>query len=382
MGAIIIGIGLVVGAIGVVIGLIGVQSLAQPSGPTLVIVGTLGFVGGLLLLALGSIHRALVDIGQKLDGVVHVEAEDYYESEGARPIAFHEEAERAVTPVEPVREPARHAESVAETALPPVAAPAPVAPLPAAPLPAGPATPVPQAAIKGLAGSLSGSLPAWFRRKRAEPADEPELEPETAFDETPALGEPAGEALELPPFELSDLLEPEPAPRHEPAPKPEAKPQPETKPQPESKAPAAPKPAPAAPKPPIASPAASPIVPPAAKPTEPKPIEAKPAEPKPAPLAPKPGAGEAARPVSPVAQEALPADADDGPGAPPAFLHVNDLVDEPAPASITVLKAGVIGGMAYKLFSDGSIEAELPDGTLRFASLQELRDHVSGVGQG
>ena len=89
----------------------------------------------------------------------------------------------------------------------------------------------------------------------------------------------------------------------------------------------------------------------------------------------------APRPPEPARPEASRADADEGPGAPPAFLqHGSDLVHE-APG-ITVLKAGVIGGMAYKLFSDGSIEAELPDGTLRFASLQDLRDHVSGAGQG
>jgi hypothetical protein len=43
----------------------------------------------------------------------------------------------------------------------------------------------------------------------------------------------------------------------------------------------------------------------------------------------------------------------------------------------TVLKSGIVGGMAYTLYSDGSIQAELPDGVLRFSSLQELRDHVS-----
>ncbi|WP_246668984.1 hypothetical protein [Ancylobacter sp. TS-1] len=71
------------------------------------------------------------------------------------------------------------------------------------------------------------------------------------------------------------------------------------------------------------------------------------------------------------------------PAAPPAFLQDADLLaDEPeappAAPDVTVLKSGTIGGMAYKLYSDGSIEADLPDGTLRFASLQELRDHVAG----
>lgn len=42
-----------------------------------------------------------------------------------------------------------------------------------------------------------------------------------------------------------------------------------------------------------------------------------------------------------------------------------------------VLKSGIVGGMAYTLYSDGSIQAELPDGVVRFGSLQELRDHVA-----
>jgi hypothetical protein len=44
----------------------------------------------------------------------------------------------------------------------------------------------------------------------------------------------------------------------------------------------------------------------------------------------------------------------------------------------TILKSGVINGMAYTLYTDGSIEAELPQGTLRFGSLDELRDYLSG----
>jgi len=46
------------------------------------------------------------------------------------------------------------------------------------------------------------------------------------------------------------------------------------------------------------------------------------------------------------------------------------------PSSVTVLKSGVVDGMAYTLFSDGSIEAELPQGTLRFGSIAELRSHI------
>ena len=45
-------------------------------------------------------------------------------------------------------------------------------------------------------------------------------------------------------------------------------------------------------------------------------------------------------------------------------------------ASVSVLKSGVVDGMPYTLFSDGSIEAQLPQGTLRFGSITELRNHI------
>ncbi len=44
--------------------------------------------------------------------------------------------------------------------------------------------------------------------------------------------------------------------------------------------------------------------------------------------------------------------------------------------SVSVLKSGVVDGMAYTLYSDGSIEAQLPQGTLRFGSITELRSHI------
>jgi hypothetical protein len=59
----------------------------------------------------------------------------------------------------------------------------------------------------------------------------------------------------------------------------------------------------------------------------------------------------------------------------------------PAPAnsaagmSNTIVRSGIIGGMAYTLYSDGSIEAELPIGTVRFASVEELQEHVSQTGE-
>jgi hypothetical protein len=48
--------------------------------------------------------------------------------------------------------------------------------------------------------------------------------------------------------------------------------------------------------------------------------------------------------------------------------------------TVAVLKSGVVDGMGYTLYVDGSIEAELPDGTLRFASINELRAHLEKTG--
>lgn len=54
----------------------------------------------------------------------------------------------------------------------------------------------------------------------------------------------------------------------------------------------------------------------------------------------------------------------------------------PAPAlnddrsKVAILKSGVVDGMGYTLYVDGSIEAELPQGTLRFSSINELRAHL------
>lgn len=49
--------------------------------------------------------------------------------------------------------------------------------------------------------------------------------------------------------------------------------------------------------------------------------------------------------------------------------------NESQPA-VTVLKSGVVDGMAYSLYSDGSIEAQMPEGLMRFASLDELTAHI------
>lgn len=60
-----------------------------------------------------------------------------------------------------------------------------------------------------------------------------------------------------------------------------------------------------------------------------------------------------------------------------------DAPNAPAPSSnpvsaggVAVLKSGVVNGMPYTLYSDGSIEAQLPEGTLPFGSITELRNHI------
>lgn len=56
----------------------------------------------------------------------------------------------------------------------------------------------------------------------------------------------------------------------------------------------------------------------------------------------------------------------DGPSARPATENV----------PVSVLKSGVVDGMAYTLYTDGSIEAELAQGVVRFGSIEELRNHL------
>jgi hypothetical protein len=90
--------------------------------------------------------------------------------------------------------------------------------------------------------------------------------------------------------------------------------------------------------------------------TEPRPAEPRPIEPR--PIEPRLGEPRPAEPSPPAADRYQPA-------ARPE--------DQPA---VTVLKSGVVDGMAYSLYSDGSIEAQMPEGMMRFASIDELRTHL------
>ena len=74
------------------------------------------------------------------------------------------------------------------------------------------------------------------------------------------------------------------------------------------------------------------------------------------------------------------AEADAGPTVDrPADRPPPALRNEEAPA-VTMLKSGVVDGMAYSLYSDGSIEAQMPEGMMRFASIDELRTYLDQRG--
>ncbi|MCS0501052.1 hypothetical protein [Ancylobacter mangrovi] len=322
----------------------------------------------MLLFALGFIHRALVDIAHKLDGAVHFEPEEEEMHHGAAAGAVLA-GESEALPIEP------------DHFMPEIVLPAEPEPA-AAPPPPGPAPEAKPAEEKG-------GLPTWFRRKR-EPevheAPEPAPAPEPAALPEPRVQEPRvpePRAQEPRPFESRPF---EPRPSESRAAEPRLG---SLRPEPARREPppflregrerllgtggadtSAPAPTPAGeeftprfgePR----TPASPPVVPP------------------PAPSAPHPSAPMSEPRPPRVRDETIP-----DPGAPPAFLRESDLLggpeempeEAPPEPSVTVLKAGTIGGMAYKLYSDGSIEADLPDGTLRFASLQDLRDHVSGGG--
>jgi hypothetical protein len=76
------------------------------------------------------------------------------------------------------------------------------------------------------------------------------------------------------------------------------------------------------------------------------------------------------------AETPLTASAEPAPAAPGP--HPVNVAESPADTARTaaVLKSGVVDGMAYTLYADGSIEAQLPQGTVRFGSIAELRAHI------
>ncbi len=91
----------------------------------------------------------------------------------------------------------------------------------------------------------------------------------------------------------------------------------------------------------------------------------------------RPGREQVRQPM--VEEEARPVEAEKSPPAaeekrPPP--EAASLAPAEEPRSVGILKSGVVDGMAYTLYADGSIEAQLPQGTVRFGSIAELRAHI------
>lgn len=112
------------------------------------------------------------------------------------------------------------------------------------------------------------------------------------------------------------------------------------------------------------------------------------AAPPPAPTAPARTGWRPPRPggdrPAPKPAEARRSPAADVPPPAPRREPVVEPSAEPAPGArseaATVLKSGVVDGMAYTLYTDGSIEAELAQGVVRFGSIEELRNHLEKSG--
>ena len=93
------------------------------------------------------------------------------------------------------------------------------------------------------------------------------------------------------------------------------------------------------------------------------------------PAEPKPAMEPSKEPSkSPVGTEAT----HEAAASPGRYADSDTSMQRPAsePRGVAILKSGVVDGMGYTLYVDGSIEAELPQGTLRFSSINELRSHL------
>ena len=81
--------------------------------------------------------------------------------------------------------------------------------------------------------------------------------------------------------------------------------------------------------------------------------------------------------LAPLTRVAEPTVATPPPAAPVVRPAPRPAAAQNGPAS-TVYRAGVIDGMAYTLFMDGSIQAELPQGTVKFANIDDLQKYLLG----
>jgi hypothetical protein len=87
------------------------------------------------------------------------------------------------------------------------------------------------------------------------------------------------------------------------------------------------------------------------------------------------GGGGRSEPERPAPERTAPPHPEEPVSPPPEQVPASPSAP-PQPMPVSILKSGVIDGMAYTLYTDGSIEAQLPSGVMRFASIDELREHL------
>lgn len=97
-----------------------------------------------------------------------------------------------------------------------------------------------------------------------------------------------------------------------------------------------------------------------------------PDEPAPSRSAPDPFAARASDPFTRMPEPPAPPAARNGSALRDAIMREQEHANVP----VSILKSGVVDGMAYTLYTDGSIEAELAQGVVRFGSIEELRNHL------
>ena len=337
-------------------------------GSTLLITGTTAFVGGLIMVAVGGAIRELHRIAQALN----------------RPVP----APRFPRPGEPLDPyaPGNFRPGMNAPRMPPV---------PPAPMPP------PQGGPEGPARDRGPNEPRLTAAVHSEPVPEltepssPSLQPQEQQAQTVAeatVASPAGPPAE---FGEPDVipLSPDEAPRAPAFEMPELGPEPAREPEPEAQ--------PVADHDPTSDTTAvepEPQQPPSERERSSSPFDAiwppreRTAKPQLADEAPEPQDREAAdREATATAEDAAVAASSIAPDAEPSGAAWQPADAEPeaaetneanadAPQPVSILKSGVVDGMAYTLYSDGSIEAQLPDETIRFASITELRMHLEKTG--
>jgi hypothetical protein len=82
--------------------------------------------------------------------------------------------------------------------------------------------------------------------------------------------------------------------------------------------------------------------------------------------------------LAPLTRIAEPSVATPPPPAAPAARSAPKPAAAQNGAANTVYRSGVIDGMAYTLFMDGSIQAELPQGTVKFGNIDDLQKYLLG----